>query len=411
MKLAYVLGTFPAVSETFILREILELRRRGLEIALFALRRPDGGPAVAAAGDLPALTCYRAPILNAAVMAALAHALVRHPVRFIRVLGRTLALAPHAPLEMLKRLRNVPAAAFFARRASRLGVEHVHAHFAFRPADVAWMMAELMGVGFSFSAHAGDLYVQSPALLARKVRAARFVAVCTRYGLQEMSRRLGGPPPANVHVVYHGVSPAAFGASRGLQPAPAGAEPVILAVGRLQAKKGFATLIDACRLLRKRGVPFRCVIAGEGPERGKLEAAIARHGLREAVGLPGAQTQEQVAALLGTARVFALPCTIAPDGDRDSLPNVLLEALAAGVPVVTTPVAGIPEAIEDGRTGLLTPPDDAAGLAARIENLLNNEPLCRTLVGFGKAVVAERFDITRNVTPLAELFERARETA
>jgi glycosyltransferase involved in cell wall biosynthesis len=405
VKLAYVLGTFPSVSETFILREIVELRRRGVEIIIFALRRPGGWRINDAPGDLLASTCYRPPIMSAVVMAALAHFAVRHPVRMVRILGRALALAPQAPIEMLKCLRNVPAAAFFARRAARFDVRHVHGHFAFMPTDIAWMMAELLGVGFSFSAHASDIYLQSPELLARKIRSARFVAVCTRYGLDEIGRRLGATTPANVHLVYHGISPASPEPA-GATDAPAVGKPMILGVGRLQPKKGFTTLIEACRHLRERGVPFRCVIAGEGPERVTLEAAIARHRLQDAILLTGEQTQEQVAALLRTARVFALPCIIAPDGDRDSLPNAILEALAAGVPVVTTPVAGIPEAIEDGRTGLLAPPGDDEGLAARIEELLKNEALCQTIGAAGRAAIATRFDIRQNMTPLAALFEQ-----
>lgn len=402
MKVAYVLGTFPSLSETFILREIVELRRQGVEIDIFALRRPVRGPMHAEADGLLAFTTYRPPILGAATVAAAAYFLLRHPIRLMRVLGW--ALAPRAPVEWLRCLRNVPAAAFFARRALAAGVRHVHAHFAFAPADVACMMAGFTGLPFSFSGHARDIYCQSAALLRRKVRAARFVVVCTRYGGEELARRTGLASPGPVHVVYHGVEAAAGNAVHGN-------EPVILSVGRLEPKKGFGTLVEACRLLRDRGVTFRCVVAGEGPERRNIDAAIGRCGLGGTVRLVGAQTQEQVAALLRAARVFALPCTVAADGDRDSLPNAILEALAAGVPVVTTPVAGIPEAIDDGRTGFLVPPDDAAALAASLEELLKNDALCRTIRSFGRTAVAERFDLVRNVAALAALFEQGRKTA
>lgn len=402
MKIAYVLGTFPCLSETFILREIAELRHREFDILLFALRRPDPEQALSTAGDPASATCYRPPLLSWAAAAAVLRFLVCHPVRLIRAFGWALPLATQAPVEMLRCLRNLPAAAFFASRAQAAGVRHIHAHFAFMPTDVARMMAELMGVGFSFSAHAGDIYLQRPAALARKIRAARFVTVCTRYGLEELGRRIGGTLPAHVHRVYHGIVPDSFGTASSV-------EPVVLAVGRLQPKKGFATLMEACRILRERGIVFRCVIAGEGPERANLETARARHRLGDVVRLVGVQTPEQVAALLRTARVFALPCTIAPDGDRDSLPNVLLEALAAGVPVVTTPVAGIPELIEDGRTGRLTRPDDATGLADSIEELLKDDALCRTMAVLGKARVADRFDIVRNIEPLAALFRETQE--
>ena len=181
--------------------------------------------------------------------------------------------------------------------------------------------------------------------------------------------------------------------------------PLIAAVGRLQPKKGFITLVEACRILHDHGTVFRCTVVGEGPERHRLEQAIAGAGLADAVTLTGEQSQPQVTALLHQARAFTLPCTTAPDGDRDGLPNAILEAMAAGVPVVATAVGGIPEAIEDGRTGLLVPPDDAGALASRMEDLLKNGELCRTLGLSGRALAREQFDLERNVEPLAELFQ------
>jgi glycosyltransferase involved in cell wall biosynthesis len=178
----------------------------------------------------------------------------------------------------------------------------------------------------------------------------------------------------------------------------------------LQPKKGFVILIEACRLLRDRQLAFRCLIAGEGPERRYLESAINRFGLSETVHLLGECSTEEVVSLFKQAHVFALPCIIAPDGDRDSLPNVILESLAAGIPVVTTPVAGIPEVIVHGHTGLLAPPGDARILAEMIEELLKSASLCRILSTFGATTILERFDIARNAVPLAELFNNMRKT-
>ena len=447
MKLAYVLGEFPSLSETFILREMLELRRRGFEMKVFALadsrtrvvtpRRARRSRRTITEGIgilrvLPALrgerfrcgcfgeghrqtpsdvvhdeaeplsaeVCYRPAILSVESLAAMWHFGFRHPVRLARAIGRTVAANAGHPVALLRCLRNLSTAAVFAREALRFGAAHIHAHFASMPADVARMMGALMACDFSISAHAADIHLQPAPLLARKVRAARFVAVCTHYGAGEIRRRVS-EGVGNLHVVPHGVPP--------IESAPsASREPLIIAVGRLQPKKGFVTLVEACRLLRERGTACRCVIAGEGPERPRLEQAIARAKLGGVVQLTGALSQDQVAALLREARVFALPCTTAPNGDRDGLPNAILEALAAGVPVVATPVGGIPEAIEDGRTGLLAPPDDAGALAARLEELLKNDGLCRTLSLSGRALATERFDLERNVARLAELFEQSK---
>ncbi len=407
MKLAYVLGEFPSLSETFILREIIELRRRGFEITVCSLQRPADGVMHEEARGLLSSVCYRPAPFGIKAIGALALVLLQHPVRAMRAIGQTVAATWRDPLTLLRCLRHVPVAAAFVRHATRFGATHVHAHFASVPADVGRLMAGTMGVSFSFSAHAADIYLQAPHLLDRKIRAACFVAVCTRYGAEEIGRRLG-ILPASIHVLPHGVPlpPIETLPRPGAEPTK---PPLIVSVGRLQPKKGFAILIEACRLLRERGLSFRCVIVGDGPERSAIEAGIARHGLGPFVQLAGRRTQAEVSDLLRQARVFVLACVIAPDGDRDSLPNAILEAMAAGVPVVATSTAGIPEAVEDGRTGLLAPPGDAAALSDRIEELLKNAALCRTIGISGRACAAERFDIERNVAPLATLFERTRE--
>ncbi|MEI6788118.1 MAG: glycosyltransferase [bacterium] len=416
MKLAYVLGTFPSLTETFIQRELDELQRKGFNIIIFSLRRPAIDFHQARNLTLKPLVYYRPSFFSPAVIAAQWYFMLRHPRRTLRALLQTLATSMHDPIELLKCLRNLPVAAFFARRAALFGVEHIHAHFAYMPADVARMMATLLDIRFSFSAHAGDIYLQSRAALSRKVQAASFVTVCTRYGLDELNRRAGPLPPGKVHQIYHGLTPSQFASIEAPTPGDGGqiterpALPLILAIGRLQPKKGFIILIEACRILRDRHLAFRCLIAGEGPERPNLESAINRLGLSETVHLLGECSTEEVVSLFKQAHVFALPCLIAPDGDRDSLPNVILESLAAGIPVVTTPVAGIPEVIVHGRTGLLAPPGDARILAEMIEELLKNESLCRILSTFGATTISERFDITRNAAPLAELFKTMRNT-
>jgi glycosyltransferase involved in cell wall biosynthesis len=416
MKLAYVLGTFPSRTETFIQRELDELQRKGFNLIIFSLRRPAVDCREAGNRTIKHLVYYRPSLFSPAMIADQWYFMMRHPRRTLRALRQILASSFHDPLELLKCLRNLPVAAFFARRAAHFGVEHIHGHFAFMPADVARMMATLLNISFSFSAHAGDIYLQSRAALSRKVQAASFVTVCTRYGLDELNRRAGPLPPEKVHLIYHGLTPSDFSSSKaptagdGGQAPELPAPPLILAIGRLQPKKGFVILIEACRLLRDRQLAFRCLIAGEGPERRYLESAINRFGLSETVHLLGECSTEEVVSLFKQAHVFALPCIIAPDGDRDSLPNVILESLAAGIPVVTTPVAGIPEVIVHGHTGLLAPPGDARIRAEMIEELLKSASLCRILSTFGATTILERFDIARNAVPLAELFNNMRKT-
>lgn len=403
MKLAYVLGEFPSVSETFILRELAELRRRGFQVLILALKPPSDTVVHDPAITFLEQTRYRPVAGSREWLGGLAWAVGRHPLRLLRIAGWTLGGAWRHPREALRRLKNLPAAAAFARQAARFGVVHVHAHFASLPADVAYAVAALLGLRFSLSVHAADILLPPRRLLARRVGAACFVAACTQFGAAALARRLGAAVP-RLHVIRHGVAPVAAGGM------PESGVPVIVATGRLVPKKGFAVLVDACRRLRERGCRFRCVILGDGPLRGALAASVAAGGLQETVTLAGAVSQADVDAWLKRARLFALPCVVAPDGDCDGLPNAILEAMAAGVPVVSTPVGAINEAVESGRTGLLVAPGDAGALAAAMEELLKNDGLCRTLGLSGRAMVTERFDVARNVEPLAALFEQAQRT-
>ncbi|MEN8184299.1 MAG: glycosyltransferase family 4 protein, partial [Myxococcota bacterium] len=203
-----------------------------------------------------------------------------------------------------------------------------------------------------------------------------------------------------IKLVYHGVDLKKF--SPGVASI-ADPEPLILAVGRLVEKKGLLELLDACGVLQKRGCAFRCLIVGEGPQREALEARIEELGLSRVVGLPGARSQEELVDFYRRATVFTLPCKILANGDRDGLPNVLMEAMAVGVPVVATAVSGIPEVVQDGENGLLLKEVDAAGLADALESLLQDPDRRRRLATGGRTTVEKRFDTRSNVRALVEL--------
>ena len=398
MRIAYVLGTFPSISETFILREILALRESGVDIEIFSLHRPDAGTTHEDARPLVDDVCYRPSVFSMASMSSQIYFLLRHPWRYFKCAAAVKLMYLARPVLLLKAMRDFFAAAFFAREAARRGVDHVHAHFAFIPADVAMVMAGLIGRQFSISAHAWDIYTQGRSVLLGKVRRASFVATCTQHGEAHLRKLFPELPADRIVTVRHGILPEKF------RPRDS-TTPMVLAVGRLEEKKGFRYLVEACGLLTKRGTTVHCSIVGNGPEASALRNTISSHALEDVVTLVGQLTQDEIMALYGKASVFVLPSVVASSGDRDGLANVIIEAMAMEIPVISTTASAASEAIDDGVNGFVIPPGDSAALADRIGELLHDEELRNKMGERGRERAMDRFDISRNVAELAALFQ------
>ena len=399
--LAVLVKIYPKLSETFILEELLGLERLGLPLRLYAL-----APATDTITH-PAVANVRAPLVtlptptrrNAwAFVARHAQCLRAAPLRWCGTLAFALGRGRQGVQDFVR-------AGWLAAQLRADGVEHLHSHFISSPADIAEMVARLLAMPFSISAHAKDIYLSEPKDLRRKLEAARFAVTCT-----EVNRRTLAAiaPDAMVQRMYHGVDHALFHPSRRVL-ASDGA-PLIVSVGRLREKKGLDTLIDACALLRARGQAFACEIVGYGEEQPKLEAQIARLGLGATVRLAGKLAREQVIERYTRAAVYVQPARIAADGDRDGIPNVLLEAMAMGLPVVASRVSGIPELVAHEINGVLVEPDDAAALADAIGRVLRQPVLCADLGCRARGTVTEHFDNDHNLRQLCALFEQQPET-
>jgi glycosyltransferase involved in cell wall biosynthesis len=269
--------------------------------------------------------------------------------------------------------------------------DHVHAHFADRAAIVALVASRLLGLPYSLTAHANDIYVE-PTLLAVKISEASFVATCTGYNAAHLAR--AAAVGSDVACIYHGLDAQQYLPDAALRRGRL----LLLAVGQLKEKKGFAYLIEACQILRADGHEFSCEIIGDGPLRDELEAQIRDSSLEETVALRGALEHHEVIAAYREAAVFVLPCVTAADGDRDGIPNVILEAMAMELPV------GIPEAVADGETGLLVPPRDAAALAAALADLMSDGDYRHRLGREGRHRVVKVFDVEANVQQLLDRF-------
>jgi glycosyltransferase involved in cell wall biosynthesis len=301
-------------------------------------------------------------------------------------------------------LKHFVRAGWLAARLREVGAGHLHAHFAHGPASVAQYASHLTGIPFSFTAHAKDIYTTPPELLQAKLRAARFVVTCTEYNAQHLADLAGPPWASRIHRIYHGIDFDRFRGNAERNPEPRGSRgPVVLSIGRLVEKKGFPYLIEAARILAAGGRSFTVRIVGGGERRGALEAAIQRAGLKGTVELCGAMPQEKLLALYREAAAFVLPCVVTDNGDRDGIPNVLVEAMRMGVPVVSTAISGIPELVLHDRTGLLVPPHDAQALADAIAALLDDPERARRLAAQAAHHVADAFDLHRNAQSLRHL--------
>jgi glycosyltransferase involved in cell wall biosynthesis len=422
-SVAYVMNGFPRLSETFIAHEIHQLERLGQSLRLFSVKRerealvhPVVGAIRAPLVYLPEASSLSGTSLLPWLRANLgtfwpAHAalLKQRPLAWLHTAASALALAvQHRPSVFTLRkvfIKEFLQAGWIAHAVRRdSAVTHLHGHFCHGVATITWFASRLSGLPFSFTAHAKDIYqpeLNPGRLLERKLGAARFVATCTCANAEVLRAR--HPRPDDVHAIYHGLDtewfsprPVAMGNDR----------PLVLAVGRLVEKKGFDQLVAACALLKQRGAAFRCRIVGEDGDAGNaLRAQIAALDVADVVQLQGAVAQDALREIYRGAHAFALPCRITADGDRDGFPNVLAEAMAMGVPVMTTAISGIPEMIDDGKHGLLVG-GDAASLADAIERLLTDTALHARLVRAARERICERFDSRRTTLALRDLFLR-----
>ncbi len=401
-RVAYLLNRFPKLSETFVTDEILALERRGTRAVVCSLRPGSASDAPREAQHLiRRRICFGA--LSPAVFRAQWHWLLRSPLRLAAVWARTIASHASSPRVLAAAVLALTQAATLARELERRRIDHLHAHWATHSALAAWVIHRLSGLSYSFTTHADDLYVRRP-MLEEKVGAARFVVAISAFGARFLESQLRDPDTARVRVVRCGVEVDRF---RPLPPPGDDEIFTIACIARLEPKKGHRVLLDACALLAERGVAFRCVLVGEGRERAALERTCDDPRLRGRVEMLGAQPRNEVEKVIGKAHVVALPCRVEPSGRADGIPVALMDAMALERPVVSTTVAGVPELVEDGRSGLLVEPDDPEALADALEQLRDDPARARRLAAAGRRRVREAFDVDVNAGRLALLFASA----
>ncbi|MGH9479241.1 MAG: glycosyltransferase [Terriglobales bacterium] len=407
MSLGYVLSRYPLLSETFILREMWALERQGERLRVYPLRRVRGP-------RHERVATIAAPVWWAPWLALASHLywLRRQPARYLSTLAAVLWRNRSDANLLAGALAYWGKAVAIARQMERDGVRHVHAHYATHPALVAYIVHRLLGVPFSFTAHAHDIYCHR-AMLAEKLRRARAVAAISEHNRELLAE--AAPPGereaarAKLHLVHCGIEVERYrelAERRWQAPGPAPGPLRVLAVGSLQPYKGHTYLIAACGRLRAAGDGFACRIVGAGELRRALERQRDRLGLGEAVEFTGPATEGEVMAALAWAQVLAMPSIVERSGKMEGIPVALMEAMAAGVAVVASRLPGITELIESGRDGLLVPAGSAEALAEALGVL--RDVAWRERLGRSALLRVEAgFELQSNVRRLRQLWQPA----
>jgi colanic acid/amylovoran biosynthesis glycosyltransferase len=391
----YVLKRFPCLSETFVADELLEFQRRGVPLTVFAMGRPEEPFVQGFLDELSVPVVY------------LPYRVLREPIRVVGALRRVLRSSPRrwlgAAVASVRRTRlfgwrRLMQATVLRDETARAGVQHMHVHFANKAARLADLAQRMGGPTYSVTAHAKDIYHRQ--VRARDLREilgrAHFIATVSEENRRYLGSVLEGRRP--VHLVSNSVDLERLGRPDARRPEPA----LVLTVARLFEKKGLIDLIEACALLAEESVPVRLELIGDGPMRQELEAAAVRAGIE--VSFLGSLPREEVLGHYRRAAVFCLPSTVASSGDRDGLPTSVLEAMALGVPVVTTALNGLAEAVIDGRTGLAVPERSPRELAAAIRRLLSDPELAAGLSQEARRHVEASFSLANSASRLQSLF-------
>lgn len=405
-RVAYIMSRFPKLSETFVLNEMSALAAAGARVELYPLLRESCRVTHPGVDEWVRRARYE-PFVSWRILKAHAHFIRHRPAAYLAVWTEVLRETWGSANFFIGALGTLPKAIRFAYDMRRRGVTHVHAHFATHPAVAALAIRRLTGIPFSFTAHGSDLHVDRR-MLRTKVEAAAFAVTISEFNRDVIVRECGERLRDRIHVVHCGVDTDCF------TPPPAGGRSGpfrIVCVASLEEIKGHAYLVEACRLLRDRSVDFRCHLIGDGPERRRLARQIAASGLGALVHVHGGQPRPEVVRHLSAADAAVLASHPTRGGKREGIPVALMEAMAAGLPVVATAISGIPELVESGVHGWLVPSGDPGALADALERLQGDPDLRGRMGRAARRRVLHEFDLHASAARLLALIRAQSESA
>jgi colanic acid/amylovoran biosynthesis glycosyltransferase len=402
MRIAYLVSRFPKITETFVLYEMLALEELGAEIELYPLVRQREVVIHPEATRITERANY-ARIFSLAVIANQAYWLIRFPQKYLSLWQEVLWENRKSPEYLLRSAAAVILGAHFARRMPADRIEHIHAHFASHAALAALTIHRLTGIPFSFTAHAHDIYVKRT-LLKNKIQEAAFIVTISEHNRNFLRNLYGEAAMRKVEIVR-------CGADQSLFQAPvsrSGNETItMVCVAGLEEKKGHRYLLEACHLLADRGIALRCFLIGDGPLRAEIEAQIKGLNLQRQVIVLGQQTRQQVQQHLLQADLMVLPSVRLSSGKQEGIPVALMEAMAMSLPVIATRLSGIPELVEDGKSGILVSERDPEAIASAVMRLAGSQSLREELGAAGREKVLKEYDLKKNAAQLYGLMKRS----
>lgn len=413
-EIGYILKGYARTSETFITNEIHLLEKAGLKLSIFSLIKLEGQKRHAAVDAIKAEINYL-PTLSSLSDESLLLWLKNnfryfssshkklfktHPLRYLKTLFESIRFAVTAHEKNF--IKEFLQAGFIAQKALESGcIRHLHAHFCHTATTVTMFASLLSGLPFSFTAHAKDIYLPelNPGnILPLKMRRAEFITTCTK--ANESHLHTVEPNSAPLHTIYHGLDTKQFSPLQTSNSNPS----IVLSVGRFVEKKGYKFLVEACRILKAQGYKLGCHIVGGGDAE-SIKSIVCELQLEDTIFIHSAVTQEELRQIYQRATVFALACQIIENGDRDGIPNVMAEAMAMELPIVSTDISGIPELVENRVDGLLVPQKNSVALAEAIAELLNDEAMRKRLGKAAREKILKVFDAEVTIVELQKLFQ------
>lgn len=394
-RIGYILRKFPVLSETFILNEILELEAQGHEVEIFSIEKPNDPRFHKNLHLLKSQVTYVPERFRS---------LWEHRQKAVKNFPENCKKAFFYTLKQFNSdlaIRYLQSC-YIVNEAKKRGISHFHAHFATRATTVAFLASMISEIPYSFTAHAVDIFKESLSkkALKLKIENAAFVVTVSDYNKQYLSA-ISSESANKMIKVNNGIDLDMFREASN----QAEGRFTFLSVGRFVEKKGHKVLVDACEILRREGVDFRCVMIGQGNLQSAISKAIVDKKLDDCISLLGPKTQDEVLEQYRQSHAYVLPCTTGSDGNRDGLPVAIVEALACGIPVITTPMTGNPEVVKHGHNGLMVPFDSPKETAEAMKLLLQDRNLYASLRSNARRSVADTFDIKLTVRNLASLFE------
>ena len=402
LRIAYMMSRFPKVTETFVLNEMLEMERQGYTIEVYPLQRENAAVVQAKARDYVERAHFT-PFISWPIFVACLSSFVFNPLKFMSTLLQAIYENLGSRRFLVGAIAFFPKAIYLGMEMKKAGIAHVRAHFASHPAYVACVIHRMTGIPYSFVAHGSDLH-RDQHMLRTKAREAAFVVAISQYNKNMIVEVSGSALETSVHVIHCGIDPQQFWSKQSQHGEQIGDRPVrLICVGTLHEVKGQHHLLDACALLVSKGIGFECAFLGDGPDRESLEAKAEVLGLSRHIRFLGSVTSDIVHTEMQAADILVAPSAPSKDGRREGIPVVLMEAMAAGTPCISSRLSGIPELIQDGETGMLTDPGNASQIAEAIGILQSSADLRRKIQSQGLEKIKRDFSLKGNVSKLATL--------